>query len=628
MEKLKAYFKDMPWYEVLFTVLAIGFCAFHLITSGGRALPGLQQRLVHLTFGLGMIFLIKPVTASRKGKGPTPVDLVLAALSIAVGCYLTFNFELIQARLGVSPEMDIVAGFLLVLLVIEATRRTMGLPLPILGGIALAYAFFGNLLPRGISHGGYGVRRIVSHLALTTEGIFSAPIASSATVVVIFIIFACFLNGIGAGKYFVDVAMSKLGRVRGGTAKATVIGSGLMGMLTGSVTATIMGIGTFTVPMMKEDKYDGKITAAITAVASTGGQIMPPVMGAAAYIIADMLKTPFTDIAKAAIIPAVLFYVAAYVYMDLEARKNKRIGLTKEETEAYKKSAKGKFYLVLPILLIVVLMVFFKTLPVRAAFYSIVLTFVIGVIQKDGRITPVKLLDIFRSAARGTLDVIVATACAGIIVGVLSLTGLGLQLSSLIIGLAGGSLVVLLILTMFISIIMGMGMTTTACYVILAVLVAPALVGMGIQPLAAHFFVFFFGMYSFLTPPVALGAYSAASLTGSDPFQTGWLAFKIAIPGFIIPYLFVFSPAMLFIGTPFEIIYVTITACIGMSFMAASLVGFLRRDLPVWMRVPLFAAGLLLAYPGTLTDIIGVALGAAVIAMTFAGKEKGTPLSA
>lgn len=619
MNKIKA----AKWHQVALAVLAVIFCLFHLIGAGTRELPAMQQRMVHLTLGLLMLFLIKPFRSKDAGKGPMLIDFVFLAATVFAGSYMIINYEDILNRLGIATQMDIIAGAIIIVLCIEGARRSMGWAMPIISILALSYAFLGRELPRSISHGGFSLTRVVSHLSLTTEGVFGVPLGASATVVVIFIIFAAILNGIGAGKYFVDLVMSRLGKTQGGSAKATIAGSGLMGMLTGSVIATVMGIGTLTAPLMIEDKYDKKITASIIAVASTGGQIMPPVMGAAAYIIADFLRVPFLEIMQAAIIPAILFYVAAFIYMHLDAKKNQREKISDEKMLFYRNSAKGKHFLILPILLIIVLMVFFQSLPVRAAFYASMLALFIGFLRKgSNRLNPEKLVNICISSAKGTMEVVVATACAGVIVGTLSLTGLGLQLSNLIVGLAGGSLLLLLVLTMTISLILGMGMTTTACYVILAVLVAPSLVSMGVNPIAAHFFVFFFGMYSFITPPVALGAYAAASLVDADPFATGFEAFKIAIPGFLIPYLFVFAPSLLFIGELSETIITAATACLGITFMSIALVGYFKNNLTMPVRTMVFVAGLLLAYPGTITDLIGVGIGVTTLAIVSLKQKK------
>lgn len=589
----------------IFIIFACIFFAFTMYTSGYRPLPAWQQRTTHLTLALIMIFLTKPITKKSKNIF-NPVNIIILIATILSGGYMIINYESIVYRLGITTTPDIIMGLIMIVLVMEATRRCMGLALPIIALLALLYGFFGNLLPRSIAHGGYSFTRIASHLSLTTEGIFGIPLGASATVVAIFIAFAAMLSGIGAGQYFVDISMTKFGKAKGGSAKAAVVGSGLMGMLTGSVIATVMGIGTFTTPLMKENKYDPITSASITAVASTGGQIMPPVMGAAAYIIAETLRLPVIEVIKAAFVPAVLFYFAIYCYVDIEAKKNKRESIDDDKLQEYKKKTKGKHYLIIPIIALVILMVVMNTLPVRAAFYGTVFAFLVGVIQKTNRLNIKKLIDIAVSTAKGCLEVASATACAGIIIGILSLTGLGLQLSSLIISLAGDSLMLLLFITMVISLILGMGMTTTACYIILAVLVAPSLVDMGVLPIAAHFFVFFFGMYSFITPPVALGAYASASLTGANPFKTGIKAFQIAIPSFIIPYFFAFDSSLLLIGSIKNIILVVLGGLVGSFLIATSTVGYFRRNLVIWERVLIFIAGICLIIPEGITDVIGL----------------------
>ncbi|MDR7868652.1 MAG: TRAP transporter permease [Sporomusaceae bacterium] len=605
--------KQITWVAGVVTVLGVIFSLFHLYTAGVQELPAMQQRLVHLTLGLMMAFLIFPWCQGKENGKMRIADVVLAIIGLIVGGYLIINYEAITFRLGAATELDIIMGAILVALVLEGTRRVMGWPLPTIAVLALLYAFFGDRMPDALAHSGFDADRVVSHLSLTTEGIFGIPLGASATVVVIFILFTSFLNATGAGQYFVDLVMSKFGKTRGGSAKAAVVGSALMGMLTGSVVANVMGIGTFTIPLMKENGYNARVAAAVEAVSSTGGQIMPPVMGAAAYIIAEVLRLPFVDIIMAAIIPAVLYYLAEFIFVDLEAQKNGLAGFSDERIAEYRERAKGKSYRVLPIIVLVGLMVVLEWLPTKAAFYSIVLALLIAIIQKENRINWSKLLNVLTSGARGTLEVIMATACAGIIIGSLSLTGLGIQMSSMLVNLAGGSLILLLLLTMVVSIILGMGLTTTACYVILAVLVAPSLVKMGVNPLAAHFYVFYFGMYSFITPPVALGAYAAASLSGADPFATGFTAFKIALPGFLIPFLFIYYPALLGIGALLDVAIVVITACIGVFFMCTSTVGFFRKDLVTWERAIMLVAGLMLIHPSYIASVIGIVLGVAML---------------
>lgn len=611
----------------LFTAIAVIFSIFHLYTGGFTALPAMQQRLVHLTLGLMMVFLVYPASKGKKSKAATIVDAAIFATSCVVGAYLLLNNENIASRLGNANTWDLIAGGIVLILVLEGTRRAMGWILPAVAITSLIYAAFGDKLVGKAMHGGFDTTRIISHLSFTTEGIFGVPLGASATIIAMFIIFAAFLNGTGVGQYFIDISMSVFGRARGGVAKTAVVGSMFMGMLTGSVIANVMSVGTFTIPLMKKSGYDSRTAGAIEAVGSTGGQIMPPVMGAAAYIIAEFLRLPFVSVMKAALIPALLYYFAVYVFIDLEARKHGLSSLPIERIQAHRDQAKGRGYLVLPIFVLLALMIAMKWSPQRSAFFAAVLALVIGLIQARDRINWLKLIDILEKGARGTLEVLLATACAGIIIGVMSLTGLGLQLSTILVNLAGGHLIMLLVLTMVASLILGMGMTTTACYVILAVLVAPALIKMNVLPIAAHFFVFFFGMYSFITPPVALGAYAAASVAESEPFSTGYLAWKIALPSFILPFMFTLSPTLLGVGAVGKIIPDVITACIGVCFIAIAVSGYFIKALKFIERGVMLVAGILLMFPNLITSAVGLFVGALLLGSMYLFKRKGPELS-
>lgn len=591
-------------------LVCVLFGLFHLYTAGRGPFSAMDQRVIHLTFGLVLVFLNKPIHTGVEGVWRL-FDVLLALVALAVGGYLYLYSADIAFRLGIASTADLVAGAALILLLLEATRRVLGWPLPLIAGIAILYGFFGDKLPGILAHSGFGADRLISHLSLTTEGIFTVPLGVSATVVVIFIIFATFLNATGAGQYFIDLVMSYFGRSKGAPAKSAVVGSAMMGTLSGSVIANVMGTGSFTIPLMKRSGYRPTVAAAVEACTSTGGQIMPPVMGAAAFIIAEFLRVPYLDVIKAAIIPAVLFYVALFAYVHLEAARSGLKGLPEEEIREYRDRRQGKHYLITPLLALVGMMTLLNWSPTRSAFFAILLTLAIGFIQKTGRISLTKLIDIFRQAGMTMLEVVTACATAGIIIGVLSLTGLGLQLSSVLTSLAGGSLPILLVLTMIVSLVLGMGLTTTACYVILAVLVAPAMIKMGIDPMAAHMFVFFFGMYSFITPPVSLGAFAAAGIAGSSPMATGYLAWKIALPGFILPFIFVFYPAMLMKGSWPEILSVAATGLVGVLFASTALVGFLRRNLNLLERGALITAGILLIHGGLVTDVLGMVLGGA-----------------
>jgi TRAP transporter 4TM/12TM fusion protein len=607
------------------TVVAVIFCLFHLYTSATGPLTAIEQRVIHLTFGLMMVFL---ATAPRKHADGLwkLADWLFCLGALAAGTYLYVFADDIAFRLGIPNQGDLISGAVVIILLLEATRRVLGWPLPIIALAALLYGFLGNHLPGVLAHSGFDTGRIISHLTLTTEGIFTVPLGVSATVVVIFIIFATFLNSTGVGQYFIDVVMASFGRSRGGPAKAAVIGSAMMGTLTGSVIANVMSTGTFTIPLMKNAGYKPEVAGAVEACTSTGGQIMPPVMGAAAFIIAEFLQVPYLEVIKAALMPAILYYVALFVFVDLEAARAGLAGLSKQEVQQYREGKQGKYYLLAPLVLLLILMILLRWSPMRSAFFAAMLTLAIGFLRRQGRLNLRALIQMFEKAGRAMLEVVTACACAGIVIGMLSLTGLGLQLSNILTTLAGGNLLLLLVLTMLVSLVLGMGLTTTACYVILAVLVAPALVKMGVEPMAAHMFVFYYGMYSFITPPVALGAYAASGLSGSPPLYTGYVAWKIALPGFILPFIFVYWPALLLNGSWGQISQVTVTAIFGVLFLSVAIAGFFKRKLRLWERALMTVAGAALVHGSLITDIIGFGLGVAIMAASHLMVKKQAKL--
>lgn len=613
---LKSNWNLTSFASYAFTVTAVAFSLFHLYRAAVGPLTAFEQRVIHLSFGLVMVFL---AMLPRRGQSNLLkwLDLLCGLAALAAGTYLYISAEDISFRLGIPNQWDILSGGVLVLLLLEGTRRVLGWPLPTIALIALLYGFFGSHLPGVIAHSNLDVERIVSHLTLTTEGMFTIPLGVSATVVVIFILFATFLNQTGVGQYFIDTVMSIFGRSKGGTAKAAVIGSAMMGTLTGSVVANVMSTGTFTIPLMKKAGYKPEVAGAVEACTSTGGQIMPPVMGAAAFIISEFLGVPYLEVITAALVPAILYYVALFVFVDLEASRAGLVGLSMQEVQEYRDRKKGKAYLVAPLLLLLVLMIVLRWSPTKAAFYAAMLTLAIGFLRPQNRLNIPALIKIFEKAGRAMLEVITACACAGIVIGVLSLTGIGLQLSSILTDLAGGNLLLLLMMTMVVSLVLGMGLTTTGCYVILAILVAPALIKMNIDPMAAHLFVFYYGMYSFITPPVAVGAYAASGIANSSPMLTGFVAWKIALPGFILPFIFVLWPALLLKGSWGEVLQVTITAVFGVLFLSVAISGYFKRKMSIWERLVMAAAGASLIHGNLLTDVIGFGFGAGLMALNY-----------
>jgi len=596
----------------------------HIYTAATRPLGAYEQRAVHLAFALVLAFLLYPASGrSKKSGGPSWLDVCLAFMAALCGGYLVVEYDQITARMGIPAISDLVVAGVMVLLVLEATRRVLGAAITIIAGAFLIYAHFGYLAPSVIAHQGYSLGRILSQMGLGTEGIYGTPLGVSATFVIMFIIFAAFLSESGAGQYFIDIAYGLFGRVRGGPAKVAVAASALFGTVSGSAVANVVGTGTFTIPLMKKVGYKPHFAGAVEAVASTGGQIMPPVMGAAAFIMSEMLGVPYIRVCVAAALPAILYYLAVFFMVDLEAVKTGLRGERPEDLPSVRRVlAEGWFYVV-PIIVLVYFLAVVQYSPMRAAVYALVATIAVSFIRKSTRMSLPRLFETLKRGATGSLEVALACASAGIVVGVFNLTGLGLRLSSLLIDLSHGNLPVLLVLVMIASLILGMGLPTTACYIILAVLVAPTLVEMGVLPMAAHMFVFYFGIISAVTPPVALAAYAGASLAGAPMSQTGFTAWKLALAGFILPLTFVYGPELLMVGSWPDIVLAVISSSIGVFCLAASLQGYFIRKANIVERAVLFAAALLLIKPGIATDLAGLAgIGLIAAAQLLLGRRE------
>lgn len=506
------------WKQVV-TIISIAFCLFHLYTGGFYTLPALQQRPIHLVFVLALIFLLYPLSErTAKAKWLFWVDLVLASLVAVSGLYICFEYKELTFRVGLPNTADLIFGFIILILLLEGTRRIMGMVMPIIALVFLGYAILGDYIPGLWGHGGYTLPRILNHMYLTTEGIWGTTLGVSATFVALFIIFAAFLEKSGAGEFFLNFANALIGHVRGGPAKVAVLASAFFGTFSGSATANVAGTGSITIPMMKRIGYAPEFAATVEALASSGGQLMPPIMGAAAFLMTETLGISYVAVMKAAILPAILYFVSCYFAVDFRAGKEGLKGLSREEIPKLKKiviEERGYLYII-PILVLLFLLMVLRASPQKSAVYSLFVLIVCSLLTKD-RITLSRIIAAFEAGAKGSLLVAAVCAVAGIVIGVVNLTGLGLKLSALLVELSGGHLPVLLLLAMVASIILGMGLPTTACYVVLAVLAAPALVKLNVVPIGAHLFVFYFGILAGLTPPVAATAYVAAGIAGTPP---------------------------------------------------------------------------------------------------------------
>lgn len=601
------------------TIVAILMSAFHLFTSWHGTLLAMKQRSLHLIFAFTLGFALYPGFKKSSKDKIDIMDWVLMILSIGVWGYIFFNVEAIALKGGQMSTTDMVLGVLAVLLTLEVTRRVVGPELPIVTIVFLLFAYFGRHLPGVFAHRGFNVTRIVSHMYMTTEGIMGTPLGVSSTFVFMFILFGSFLDKTGVGEFFIDFAYALTGSTRSGPAMTSVLSSGLMGSISGSSVANTVTTGAFTIPLMKSVGYKPHYAGAVEATASTGGQIMPPVMGAAAFIMADFTGFPYISIVKAAIIPAVLYYIAVGTMVHLEACKLGLKGMPRESLPKVSNILRKQGYLTLPLIAIIFMLV--KQYPPTMAaltgiIIGVVVAFAASLIKKDNSFTPKDILGAMEAGAKGAVGVACACACAGMIVGVVTLTGFGLKIAEVIVLIAKGKLIPTLFLTMISSIILGMGLPTTAKYIVLATMAVPAITKLGVNLMSAHLFILYFGVVADVTPPVALAAYAGAGIAGANSMKTGFQAFKLAIGAFIIPYIFVINPHLIMVdsvvGTTVNWLPITaaiptiVTALIGTICLAGTVESYLFGNLKIWQRVILLGAAFALLDPKLLTDAIGL----------------------
>ena len=598
--------------------IAITFSVFQLYTAIFGVLDAQLQRAIHLGFGLALAYLLYPFRrAWTRDHYFHPIDIVFAVLGAATPAYLVIQYRELITRAGTVSPVDTVVGGLGILLVIEATRRVVGLPMVTVVLAFIAYAFLGPYMPGVLAHRGLTPEQLIGHLYFTTEGIFGIPLGVSSTFIFLFILFGAYLESTGLGKFFIDLANAVAGWASGGPAKVAVLSSGLMGTVSGSSVANVVGTGSLTIPMMKKLGYNANFAGAVEAAASTGGQLMPPVMGAAAFLMAEFVGVPYIDVVKAAAIPALLYFTGVWLGVHFEAKRKKLKGIPRAELPNPLTLLKERGHLAIPLVVIVYLLVAGYT-PMRAALVAIFLSILCAMLRKSTRMKPIEIVYGLERGAKGVLGVLVACASAGIIIGVVTKTGVGLRLASGLIDLAGGMLLPAMFFTMITAIVLGMGVPTTANYVITSTIAAPALEQMGVPVLAAHMFVFYFGIIADVTPPVALAAYAGAGISGGNALKTGVHASKLAIAAFIIPYVFVLSPVLLMVdATPLALVSVTLTALLGMIAISSALCGFLADHCRPYERILLIIAGLLMIKPGGITDLVGLALFVVILVMQY-----------
>ncbi|MDR1935383.1 MAG: TRAP transporter permease [Candidatus Accumulibacter sp.] len=597
------------WLGKLVMLVAIAMSCFHFYTSGFGLLPAQHQGAVHLAFTLLLtIFLYPASKKSVKNANVVPwYDIVVGLLGVCASLYLVVNYMTLIERPGMPSDLDLAWGFVLIFVLLEATRRISNPVLPCLAIICLLYAYFGNVLPAGMGHRGFSISRIINHMYLGTEGIFGTPLEVSSTFVFMFILFGAVLEKTGVGKFIIDLSLGLAGWASGGPAKVTVVASGIMGTVSGSSVANVCTVGMFTIPLMKSVGYRPHFAAAVEAAASTGGQIMPPVMGAGAFIMAQFLGWPYIEVAKAAIIPALLYYTAVLIQVHFEAKRLGLSGIARENLPNVWYLLRTRGFLLLPLGAIIYLLVAGYT-PLMAAFWGILVSIPLSWLNKETRLTPKKLVEAFEAGARSSLGVACACACVGFIVGTGTLTGLALRIAGGIVDLSGGLLLPTLLLTMCASILLGTGLPTTANFIVTSTMAAPALKLLGVPDIAAYMFVFYFGIAADLTPPVALAAYAAAGIAGADPMKSGVTSLKLALAGFLVPFIYVYNPILLMVdATPLAMIQATITSLAGVYLLSMATIGYYNGNLSWLMRIVASAGALGLLVPGTTSDLCGLA---------------------
>lgn len=610
------------------TAVALIWALFQIYVNSFGVLEAIKMRAWHLGFLLILTFLLYPANKKKMKarKLPTVWDMTCILLTLYSVGYLLITYDTFaRDRAGFHVEMDYLVGAIGLFVVFEASRRIAGYTLTIIAAVFLAYNFLGPYIPGMLGHAGYSYERVTDIMWWGSQGLFGITLGVSATYIFMFVLFGAFLKNSGFTDFINDIALALAGWTAGGPAKVSVIGSGFMGMVNGSAVANVVTTGAVTIPLMKKTGYSSRFAAAVEAVASTGGQIAPPVMGAAAFIMAEFIGVPYTTIILAAIIPALVYYIALFMVVHFEAKKIGLKGISKENIPNVVQVLKEGGHLTIPIIVLLGLL-FTGVTPLYAATFALIATVVASWFRKSTRMGLKQIVDSMVEGSLSAIGVGIACAIVGVVVGTVSLTSVGLTLGNNILQLSGGSIIVAAILTMIISIVLGMGIPATAAYIIVATISAPLLVQLGAPPLAAHLFAFFYASLSNITPPVALAAYAAAGLSGANPNAVGFLATKLGLTGFIIPYFFLFNPVLLFDGESYVHSFIAlITASIGVVALAGGLQGWVLNKTNWIQRIMLFATAFLMIDPNIVLSIIGFSIFLAVIIwqkFSSAGKQE------
>ncbi|WP_018123021.1 TRAP transporter permease [Wohlfahrtiimonas chitiniclastica] len=622
-------------------LLALTYSLFHLVTTY-YPIPQLLYRAAHVAIGLALIFLIYPAYHSQNRTKIPLYDWALAAASLTSFAYLWVEYDAIMnTRGGIPNTLDIAFGMMTVALVIDGARRVMGWILPILALVFLLYPFISHydFMPDRLLTRPYDLGDIFGQMYLKMEGLYSTAIGASVSFIFLFILFGAFLAKSGMGQLFNDLALAIAGHKQGGPAKVAVISSGFMGSINGSAVGNVVGTGVFTIPMMKRVGYNANFAGAVEASASVGGQILPPIMGASAFIMAETTGVKYSTIALAAFFPALLYYLGVIAQVHFRAGRDNLKGIPKADLPRVKEVLLARGHLLIPIFALVYFLS--QSVPINfAAFYTIVISIIVSQFRPETRMGPKDVMDAMITGAKQSLPVMAACAVVGIIIGTVSLTGFASVMISMITSIGKDSLFLTLFLTMLASMVLGMGLPSIPAYIITATMAAPAIAGMGVPVLVAHLFVFYFGLFANITPPVALASFAGAGIAGGDPMKTGWQSLKLALAGFIVPFMFVYNPAMLYIDTTgltsmnvtefpappiLSILLISITSIVGVISLSAAVEGYFKAAMNPIERIVLAIGALMLIVPETYTDIAGMLVVAVIVVLNYRKMHRLTP---
>lgn len=620
---------DMKWLVKVVYIICLGFTIYHLAyASGVRFLQmvNIKHHAIHVGLVLVLGFALYPAFKNSSRKKIPWYDWICIGFSAVMPVYVFVRYNAFISTGFRASGMDLFMGAVLILLVLECSRRISGPALSILSIIFLLYGVFGRHFPGVFMHRGYTWERIVTYLTTDITGIYGSTIKVSATYIVLFIIFGEVMNKCGMGQFFNDIANALAGHTKGGPAKVAVLASGFLGSINGSAVANVVTTGTFTIPLMKKTGYSKEFAGAVEATASVGGQLLPPIMGAAAFVMAETLGVQYPVIIRAAVIPALIYYLGIILQVQMRASRNNLMGIPKDQLPRAKQVMKERGHLLIPIAFLLYMLIFSGRTVIVSAFWTILVTIGVAQLRPISRMSLKDIADAFVAGAKSTVSVAIACACVGIIVGVCGLTGFALNVASTIISIGQSSIFLTLLFTMVTCMVLGMGLPSIPSYLITATIAAPALVQLNVPPIAAHMFCFYFAMFANLTPPVALAAFAAAGLSGGDPMKTGVTSVKLALAGFIVPYMFVYNQQLMLADvTVLTGIRVVITACMGVFLIALAAEGFLFTKANPLIRIASFAGAMLLINAGGITDLFGLVIFAGIFLLQRAkGKRLAT----